>query len=76
MSEKRCIAFRLYLAEHPEAKCADRFGRSWPALTVVCSECGQPDNCGDCNCKEVGTKAINKIVEMADQQALSRLTAL
>lgn len=31
----------------------DWFGRSWPDLDdhddELCSTCGQPDNCGDCN---------------------------
>ena len=27
----------------------DRFGNRWPGDFVVCPECGQPDNCGDCN---------------------------
>lgn len=28
---------------------ADRYGRVWPANYELCGECGQPDNCGDCN---------------------------
>lgn len=32
----------------------DRYGRHWPytwdeAKIELCGECGQPDNCGDCN---------------------------
>lgn len=27
----------------------DRYGRVWPPGAEVCPECGQPDNCGDCN---------------------------
>lgn len=29
----------------------DKFGRFWPGNDPAefCAECGQPDNCGDCN---------------------------
>lgn len=28
----------------------DRYGRKWDLATEeLCTECGQPDNCGDCN---------------------------
>jgi hypothetical protein len=27
----------------------DKYGRKWPAYYELCPECGQPDNCGDCN---------------------------
>lgn len=27
----------------------DIYGHEWPDGYEVCSECGQPDNCGDCN---------------------------
>lgn len=29
----------------------DRYGRAWPELpdSELCAECGQPDNCDDCN---------------------------
>jgi len=27
----------------------DSYGRLWPKHYDLCSECRQPDNCGDCN---------------------------
>lgn len=32
---------------------SDKFGRVWHAHTLVCSACGQPDSCGDCNHKRL-----------------------
>lgn len=27
----------------------DRYGSRWPKDFICCPECGQPDNCGDCD---------------------------
>jgi hypothetical protein len=27
----------------------DRWGRNWPSEMELCPDCGQPDNCGDCD---------------------------
>lgn len=36
----------------------DVFGNAWPTDYEVCSTCGQPDNCGDCNHKELTTQEV------------------
>lgn len=41
--EQCCIEFAEYGKEQ------DIAGHIWPADYIVCSICGQPDNCGDCD---------------------------
>lgn len=41
--EPCCIPFSQYGKEKDVA------GHSWPAYYIVCSACGQPDDCGDCD---------------------------
>lgn len=36
----------------------DRFGASWPAAYDTCPECGQPDDCGDCNHQPLSEDAV------------------
>lgn len=32
-----------------ELRLLDQYGRTWPYNFEVCAQCGQPDNCSDCN---------------------------
>ena len=40
----------------------DKFGRTWdlPAIEL-CSTCGQPDNCGDCNHQPLSDADVLKL---------------
>ena len=40
----------------------DRYGRIWNLPdNELCSECGQPDNCGDCNHFELTSYDVSKL---------------
>lgn len=37
----------------------DKYGRFWNLpKNELCPKCGQPDNCGDCNCKKLSIKDV------------------
>lgn len=36
----------------------DKYGALWPEEYEVCSECGQPDNTGDCNHKRLSNDDV------------------
>ena len=40
--------------QRAESVSQDRYGRIWPRGIETCEECGQPDNCGDCNHEKLG----------------------
>lgn len=42
----------------------DALGNLWPVSTVGCNECGQPDNCGDCDHTPL---AAEEVVELGGQ---------
>lgn len=41
---------------------ADKFGRIWDMRPWdLCDECGQPDNCGDCNHNKLTIDEVKEI---------------
>lgn len=53
--EQACIPFAKYGN-------TDLFGRVWPAEYIVCSFCGQPDDCGDCNHNKLPDSEVQEIL--------------
>jgi hypothetical protein len=40
----------------------DKYGRFWKlSKKELCSICGQPDNCGDCNHKKLTNDEVKKL---------------
>jgi hypothetical protein len=40
----------------------DKFGRLWiKPKDELCPECGQPDNCGDCNHKKISNEEAKEL---------------
>jgi hypothetical protein len=39
----------------------DRYGRGWHDSTETCVECGQPDNCGDCNHEPLAPEDVDEM---------------
>jgi hypothetical protein len=39
----------------------DKYGNLWPTAFVLCSECKQPDNCGDCEHGELLPEHVREI---------------
>ena len=44
----------------------DKYGRLWPLLGARerCFKCGQPDNCGDCNCNPL---RVSQVLELGGE---------
>lgn len=54
MNKLRIICFERYGKK-------DKFGRVWNPHTLVCSGCGQPDDCGDCNHKPLSIEDVKAL---------------
>lgn len=40
----------------------DKYGRVWDLpQTELCRECGQPDNCGECNHKRLTDEEVRRL---------------
>jgi hypothetical protein len=40
----------------------DRYGMTWNLpKNELCPKCGQPDNCGDCNCKKLTRNEVRTL---------------
>ena len=51
----------------------DKYGRLWPLLAPRerCFKCGQPDNCGDCNCNPL---SVEQVLELDGELAKGELS--